>query len=103
MRRPGGNQFQQVIIYKLCCSTRFAIKLKNLILDELSSLPSNSRGWHEKNFAVLKSPVIPSVLIEMGFISNKEDEKNLNDKEFISNLMQKIAVAVTKYKDVYMK
>ena len=66
-------------------------------------MPTNSRGWHEKNFAVLKSPVIPSVLIEMGFISNKDDEKNLNDPIFVSNLMQKIAVAVSKYKDVYMK
>ena len=95
----------QNILYKMYQRRKrnYSIKLKNLILDELSSLPSNSRGWHEKNFAVLKSPVIPSVLIEMGFISNKEDEKNLNDREFISNLMQKIAVAVTKYKDVYMK
>ena len=95
----------QNILYKMYQRRKrnYSIKLKNLILEELSSLPSNSRGWHEKNFAVLKSPVIPSVLIEMGFISNKEDEKNLNDREFISNLMQKIAVAVTKYKDVYMK
>ena len=95
----------QNILYKMYQRRKrnYSIKLKNLILDELSSLPSNSRGWHEKNFAVLKSPVIPSVLIEMGFISNKEDEKNLNDREFLSNLMQKIAVAVTKYKDVYMK
>ena len=95
----------QNILYKMYQRRKrnYSIKLKNLILNELSSLPTNSRGWHEKNFAVLKSPVIPSVLIEMGFISNKEDEKNLNNPIFVSNLMQKIAVAVSKYKDVYMK
>ena len=95
----------QTILYKMYQRRKrnYSIKLKNLILNELSSLPTNSRGWHEKNFAVLKSPVIPSVLIEMGFISNKDDEKNLNDPIFISNLMQKIAFAVSKYKDVYMK
>ena len=95
----------QNILYKMYQRRKrnYSIKLKNLILSELSSLPTNSRGWHEKNFAVLKSPVIPSVLIEMGFISNKEDEKNLNNPIFVSNLMQKIAVAVSKYKDVYMK
>ena len=80
----------------------YSIKLKNLILEELKSLPTNSRGWKEKNFAVLKSPVIPSVLIEMGFLSNKIDEKNLNNPIFISNLMDRISMAVSKYKNIYM-
>ena len=81
----------------------YSIKLKNLILEEFKSLPTNSRGSKEENFAVLNSPVIPSVLIEMGFLSNKNDEKKLNDHKYISNLMERISTAVSKYKNVYMK
>jgi len=95
----------QNVLYKMYQRRKrnYSIKLKNLILEELKSIPTNSRGWKERNFAVLKSPVIPSVLIEMGFLSNKNDEKNLNNPEFISNLMERIATAVLKYKKVYLK
>ena len=97
-------QETQNVLYKMYQRRKrnYSIKLKNLILEELKSLPTNSRGWKEKNFAVLKSPVIPSVLIEMGFLSNKTDEKNLNNPIFISNLMDRISMAVSKYKNVYM-
>jgi len=97
-------QETQNVLYKMYQRRKrnYSIKLKNLILEELKSLPTNSRGWKEKNFAVLKSPVIPSVLIEMGFLSNKIDEKNLNNPIFISNLMDRISMAVSKYKNVYM-
>ena len=97
-------QETQNVLYKMYQRRKrnYSIKLKNLILEELKSLPSNSRGWKEKDFAVLKSPVIPSVLIEMGFLSNKIDEKNLNNPIFISNLMNRISIAVSKYKNIYM-
>ena len=95
----------QNVLYKMYQRRKrnYSIKLKNLILEEFKSLPTNSRGSKEENFAVLNSPVIPSVLIEMGFLSNKNDEKKLNDHAYISNLMERISIAVLKYKNVYMK
>ena len=39
----------------------------------------------------------------MGFLSNKNDEKKLNDHAYISNLMERISIAVLKYKNVYLK
>jgi len=33
-------------------------------------------------FAVLKAPDVPSVLVELGFLSNSTDEKNLRSKAF---------------------
>ena len=95
----------QNVLYKMYQRRKrnYSIKLKNLILEEFKSLPTNSRGSKEENFAVLNSPVIPSVLIEMGFLSNKNDEKKLNDHVYISNLMERISIAVLKYKNVYMK
>ena len=43
---------------------------------DLPVLPSPER---HANFSVLHAPDIPSVLIEMGFLSNPEDEAALND------------------------
>ena len=95
----------QNVLYKMYQRRKrnYSIKLKNLILEEFKSLSTNSRGSKEENFAVLNSPVIPSVLIEMGFLSNKNGEKKLNDHVYISNLMERISIAILKYKNVYMK
>lgn len=47
-------------------------------------------------FGVLRSPEVPSVLIELGFLSNREDEKLLNSKTYLQKIadgiMQGIAV-----------
>ena len=46
----------------------------------------------QANFAVLKSPDIPSVLIETAFISNLKEERKLNSPAF----QEKLAVAIQK-------
>ncbi len=44
------------------------------------------------NFMVLKSPDVPSVLVETAFISNPGEEKRLTEKEF----QQRMARAITR-------
>ena len=52
-------------------ATKFAAKL----IDELEREVKLVRNSHRfARFAVLKSPDVPSVLIEMGYLSNREDE-----------------------------
>lgn len=51
----------------------------------------------QAGFAVLKAPDVPSVLIEMGFMSNNSDLKRLTDPEFQKILMKNIAEIVEKY------
>ena len=51
----------------------------------------------QAGFAVLKAPDIPSVLIEMGFISNNSDLKKLLDKNYLKNLMSQVSLVVFKY------
>ena len=46
-------------------------------LDKVTSLHSSE--VEQARFVVLKSPDIPSILVELGFISNPKEEKNLND------------------------
>ena len=73
--------------------------LARYIIDEFSGLPTPKRGHRFAGFAVLKSPDIPSVLIEMGFLTNKQDEKNLKSTRYRKDLMTRITSAVTRYLD----
>lgn len=51
----------------------------------------------QAGFVVLKSPDIPSVLIETAFLSNPKEEKKLNTKEYQVNLAHAITDGVKKY------
>jgi N-acetylmuramoyl-L-alanine amidase len=62
-------------------------------------LPTPKRGHRFAGFAVLKSPDIPSVLIEMGFLTNRNDEKNLKSSSYRKDLMARITRAVVTYLD----
>lgn len=54
---------------------------------------------HSAGFAVLKSPVIPSVLIEVGFISNPEDAKLLTRESYRARVAEQIAAAIVEYRE----
>jgi len=49
------------------------------------------------NFMVLKSPDVPSVLVETAFISNPTEEKRLTQREFQENIARAIARGVRNY------
>ncbi len=48
-------------------------------------------------FAVLKAPDIPSVLVELGYLSNRHDVKQLCSDQHRSKLAQSIATAIGRY------
>jgi N-acetylmuramoyl-L-alanine amidase len=65
-------------------ATKFAAKL----IDELEREVKLVRNSHRfARFAVLKSPDVPSVLIEMGYLSNREDENFLRKDTNRAKLM----------------
>ena len=51
----------------------------------------------QANFAVLRSPDIPSVLVEIAFISNLLEEKKLNDPRFQDTLAIAIQNGIVRY------
>jgi len=75
-------------------SSKFAVGLVRHIRKVTKSL-SNAHRF--AGFAVLKSPDIPSVLIEMGFLSNRADEKALLNPRYRANLARSIGKAVDEY------
>jgi N-acetylmuramoyl-L-alanine amidase len=68
-------------------------KLASQVLEELSKIgPVHKKTPQKANFVVLKTPTIPSILVETAFISNPTQERRLgNSKE-----QQKIADAIYK-------
>ena len=73
-------------------------RLAAAILSQIKDMPGgDKRGHRFAGFAVLKSPDVPSVLVEMGFLSNAEDEKNLNSAQYRRKLTQRLAKAIVTY------
>jgi len=70
-----------------------SLDLGTKVLDQIGNI---TRLHHDKieqaPFVVLKSPDIPSILVETGFLSNQQEEKMLGSVEF----QTKIAKAITK-------
>lgn len=75
-------------------STHFA----GAILSQIRDLPGGDRRGHRfAGFAVLKAPDMPSVLVEMGFMSNAKDEANLNKSSYRRELARRLTRAVINY------
>jgi N-acetylmuramoyl-L-alanine amidase len=65
-------------------------------------MPGGDRRGHRfAGFAVLKAPDMPSVLIEMGFLSNRDDEKNLRDSDYLRKLNSRLTKAIINYLNVH--
>jgi N-acetylmuramoyl-L-alanine amidase len=75
-------------------SARFATVLVGELKQETKLLRNTHRF---AGFAVLKAPDVPSVLLEMGFLSNTYDERNLRRKDYRRKLAQSMTRAVDRY------
>ena len=75
-------------------SSFFAEKLMDEIRTEIRVLPNSHRF---AGFAVLKSPDVPSVLMEMGYLSNKEEERLLRQPAYREKLAKATVRAINSY------
>jgi N-acetylmuramoyl-L-alanine amidase len=80
-------------------TTNFSREFANeFLIPELKKRTKMLRKSHRfAGFKVLKSPDVPSVLIEMGYLSNRDDESRLRDPAYRSELMSAIVRAVESY------
>ena len=68
------------------------------VLGGLKRLGRTHKGEVERaNFVVLRSPDVPSMLVETAFISNPDEERRLNDPAHQSQLARAILTGVTTY------
>lgn len=70
----------------------------NSVLSGLKRVGKTHKQQVERaNFVVLRSPDVPSILIETGFISNPGDEKKLNDPDYRRRLAMAVVDGVRDY------
>lgn len=53
-------------------------------------------------FRVLQAPDVPSVLVELGYLSNRDDEKMLNDEDWQERTAELLAQSVVKYRQTIL-
>ena len=76
-----------------------SIRLAELLVQELNGQTGIAR-LRQAGFVVLQSPDMPSVLIELGYLSNPTEEKALADDAHIARLARAVARAVDEYFEI---
>ena len=75
-----------------------SIRLAELLLQELNGATRMVKQRPaQASFVVLQSPEIPSVLVELGYLSHPFDERALADDAHIARLAAAIARAIDGY------
>jgi len=75
-------------------SARFA-KLFQENLEQ--NIPLRNRGVNSANFYVLRRAKMPAILLELGFISNPEEEARLRDPDFRQQLSEAVFASLLRY------
>lgn len=76
-----------------------SIRLADLVVEAFARrrVRTINRPHRWAGFAVLKAPDVPSLLIELGFLSNREDERLLGTREGREPALRAIVDAVDRY------
>lgn len=76
------------------------VALAALLIDEIeaSGAPLNKTRQREAGFSVLKSADIPSILVEVGFMSSPRDLANLRDPVWRALMVQAMHDAILKWR-----
>jgi len=83
---------------------KYSVDLAKLVLNNLKDIAAlHKKHVEQAGFLVLKSPDIPSILVETGFISNPIGEKKLNSINFQKTMAKNLAYSIYNYFTKYEK
>ncbi len=83
---------------------RFSRRFSSLLVKNLNSeVKLIKNPQRSAAFGVLKAPEVPSVLIELGYLSNQEDEKLLQSKEWQTKAGKAIALSIYQFFETRMQ
>ena len=92
-----GDQGVRDILFDLtqrATRNRSAVFAQTLVANIEGRAPLLRRSHRDAGFMVLLAPDVPAVLLEMGFVSNPEDEARLRDPAQRARLMSAVGRAV---------
>jgi N-acetylmuramoyl-L-alanine amidase len=77
---------------------RESFRLADTLLEDIKTVNLlKYSSYRQANFIVLKAPDIPSVLVEMAYVTNKEDERLLNRNDFQEKIAKTLNTCIKKY------
>lgn len=79
---------------RIVASKKLAQIVLGSVIDRTGSV---SRGVKQANFAVVRETLMPAVLIEAGFLSNRRERERLRDPIYLNALAKGIAEGVDAY------
>lgn len=75
-----------------------SVKLAEYVLKQLGGINHlHKRNVEQAGFAVLKSPDIPSILVETAFLSNPKEEEKLRSKGYQDRMADAMFLGIKKY------
>ncbi|BAJ00453.1 N-acetylmuramoyl-L-alanine amidase [Shewanella violacea] len=100
MKNAANEQYLAMTLLDMSMDRSMAVS-HHIADDVLSNLGKVTKLHKSKpesaSFAVLKSPDIPSILVETGFISNHTEERLLSQRQHQNNLANAVYKGVVKY------
>jgi N-acetylmuramoyl-L-alanine amidase len=76
----------------------FSLKFAHTVVDEFKGrTPMHKRPMKSAGFVVLKAPDVPSVLLELGYMSNRSDLTHLESPEWRGKTAGELAQAVDEF------
>ena len=91
----GAYEQSATVIVQLCF--HYVLDIKNPCCNVVGVSAANEYLHRFAGFAVLKALDVPSVLIEVGFLSNRQDEQALRSKGYRAKLASSIERAIESY------
>ena len=94
---------ESYIIFELMQNTYLgqSIKFASIVQDAFVAADRGNRGVKQAGFLVLRQTSMPSVLIEIGFISNANEEKYINSDEGQKEIALSIFRSFRSYKESF--
>lgn len=77
-------------------SPRLALSVAN---DMASNTRAENRGHKSARYFVLRNTLVPAILVEIGFVSNPQEEKMLNDRSYRQKVADAITRSIVSYND----
>jgi N-acetylmuramoyl-L-alanine amidase len=98
----GGTRDIEVILWEMAQARHIeqSAALASMIESSLRArVPMSPRAIQQAPFRVLVGANMPAVLVEMGFITNPEQERQLASEAFQSNIVQALIDSITRFRD----
>lgn len=102
----AGDQGVRDILFDLtqrATRNRSSIFAQTLVSDIEGKAPLLRRSHRDAGYMVLLAPDVPAVLLEMGFVSNPDDEARLRDPAQRAKFMAAVAHAIDEHFDDSVK